>query len=76
MNKTGQEGGMSIFAILIIAIIFILVFSGAIAPILQVMIPISITNGELTGLEAFLIANFGLWIFIIFIIAVLWWSRT
>jgi Zn-dependent protease with chaperone function len=76
MNKKGQEGGMSIFAILIVAIIFILVFSGAIAPILQVMIPISITNGGLTGLEAFLIANFGLWIFIIFIIAVLWWSRT
>lgn len=74
MNKKAQVG-MSIFTILFIILIFIIVFSGALAPFIQTLVPIAINNGSLTGIEAFLVANLGLWVLLVFVVAIMWWTR-
>ncbi len=77
MNKQGQlqQGGYSIFTVIFIVIVFIIVFGVALAPFITTTTGIATELGGLTGLEAFFMDNFLLWIILIFIIWVLWVTR-
>lgn len=70
-----NKGQASIFTILFIVLIFIILLALALAPFITTTTSIAIQMGNLTGLEAFLIGNFLLWVIIIFIIWVLWITR-
>lgn len=70
-----RKGQASIFTIVFIIIVFVIILALALAPFITTTTSIAVTNGSLTGLEAFLIDNFILWVILIFIIWVLWATR-
>lgn len=69
MNKKSQARyGVNIFSIIFVAIIFIAMMALGFGTMINEMIGIGVAAGHVTGLEAFLLDNFVLWIMLIFIL--------
>lgn len=75
MNKKGQ-GNVGIFTVVFIAIIFLLVMAAGLGKFVLDFSNLAVVLGGLSGLEAFFVANLLLWVFIAFVLAVLYWSRS
>lgn len=75
MNNKAQ---MSPFTIVVVVLIFFLVLGAGLGKIVNDLVGISndySTQAGASGIELFLLNNLLLWIVLVFIIAVLWWSR-
>ena len=69
-----MKGQATPFGTIIVIIVFLIIFSLALAPIVGTMMGVAVTMSGMSGLEAFLYDNFVLIILIIFVIAIFWWT--
>jgi len=66
---------VSIFTVVFYIILFVIILAVALAPFITTTTGIATQQGGLTGIEAFLMDNFILWILLIFMIWILWATR-
>ena len=71
-NKKSQSNP---FVIVLFIILFILIMGAGLGSFINTSLGVAMGLSNLTGFEAFLLGNLMLWFVLIFIIAVLWWSR-
>jgi hypothetical protein len=64
-NKRGQ---VNIFNVIFVAIIFISMMALGVGKMINTMIGIGVVAGNVTGIEAFFLNNFVLWILFAFIL--------
>ena len=67
-NKSGQAQGVNIFNVIFTAIIFVAMMALGLGTMINTMIGIGVAGGNVTGIEAFFLNNFILWIIFAFII--------
>jgi len=72
MSRKGQA---SIFSVIFIIIIFLIIFGVALAPIVTTTMGVAVESSGETGIGAFIMDNFLLWIIIAFLIFILWMVR-
>ena len=71
-NKKSQSNP---FVIVLFIILYILIMGAGLGSFINTSLGVAMGLSNLTGFEAFLLGNLMLWFVLIFIIAVLWWSR-
>jgi len=68
MTVLNRNGQVNIFQVLFTAIIFICMMALGVGKMINQMIGIGVTAGDVTGIEAFFLNNMVLWILLIFIL--------
>lgn len=71
MNNRGQTA----FDLIFIVIVFFLLLGGGLGYFINSVVGVSMGSGAFSGIEAFFISNWLLWIILAFILAVLWRAR-
>jgi hypothetical protein len=67
---------MNIFQVTFWVIFFFLLMGAGFGYFIQTGVSTSMSFGNISGLEAFILANLVLWIVLGFIVAIIWWSRS
>lgn len=73
MMQNNRLGQVNIFNVLFVAIIFVCMMALGVGKMINTMIGIGVVAGGVTGIEAFFLNNFVLWILLAF---VLWFMIT
>lgn len=68
MNQFYRRGQVNIFNVIFVAIIFVCMMALGVGKMINTMIGIGVDAGGVTGIEAFFLNNFVLWILLIFIL--------
>ena len=68
MRSLNSKGQVNIFNVLFVAIIFISMMALGVGKMINTMIGIGVVAGGVTGIEAFFLNNFVLWILFAFIL--------
>lgn len=68
MRSINRSGQVNIFNLLFVAIIFLCMMFLGVGKMINTMVGIGVTAGGVTGIEAFFLNNFVLWIMLIFIL--------
>ena len=68
MNHLNRSGQLNIFNVLFVGLIFIIMMALGLGKMINSMIGIGVVAGNVTGIEAFFLNNFVLWILFAFIL--------
>lgn len=68
MRSLNSKGQVNIFNVLFVAIIFVCMMALGVGKMINTMIGIGVVAGGVTGIEAFFLNNFVLWIMFAFVL--------